>query len=130
MSGFEAAAPTTLFVTKAGSEERLVTGIVLEPETVDAQGDIYSADEVRWAMYTFMESFQNVGRQHNELVNYGCAVVECWVQRDDTVMESHPIKAGTWMLTLRVMSDEIWADVKSGALSGFSIGGFAQKRAL
>lgn len=40
-------------------KERNVLGIVLEPETVDAEDDIYSAAEIRDAAHRFMEQYQN-----------------------------------------------------------------------
>jgi len=45
-------------------EERYVLGIVLEPETVDAQDDIYSAAEVRDAAHQFMQEYRNLGLMH------------------------------------------------------------------
>ena len=42
------------------AEERYVLGIVLEPETVDAQKDIYAAAEVREAAHRFMQEYRNV----------------------------------------------------------------------
>ena len=44
-------------------------GVVLEPETVDAQSDIYSAAEVCDAAYRFMQEYRNVGFMHRGLVN-------------------------------------------------------------
>jgi hypothetical protein len=41
-----------------------VLGIVLEPERVDAQQDIYSAAEVREAAHRFMEEYRNLGLMH------------------------------------------------------------------
>ena len=43
--------------------------MVLEPEVVDAQGDIYSADEVRQAAHRFMEEFGGLGLMHRFRVN-------------------------------------------------------------
>ena len=43
------------------NDERYVLGVVLEPEVVDAQGDIYSADEIRQAAHRFMEEFGGAG---------------------------------------------------------------------
>ena len=37
--------------------QAIVLGIVLEPEVVDAQGDIYTAEEIRAAAHRFMEDF-------------------------------------------------------------------------
>ncbi len=42
------------FVSR-GEELRLVTGIVPEPEVVDAHGDICSADEIKKTAYRFMD---------------------------------------------------------------------------
>jgi hypothetical protein len=50
------------------TEERYVLGVVLEPESVDAQKDIYSAAEVREAAHRFMEEYRNLGFMHRELL--------------------------------------------------------------
>ena len=39
---------------------RLVAGIVLEPEVVDAHGDICSADEIKKTAYNFMARYRGI----------------------------------------------------------------------
>lgn len=82
-------------------EERYVLGVVLGPETVDAQNDIYSAAEVRDATHRFMQEYQNVGLMHQDLVNDRVKILESY---------------------LAPTAFEI-----SGDISGLSIGGTARR---
>lgn len=111
----------------AATEKRLVYGIVLEPETVDSQGDIYSADEIERAAHGFMADYQNVGHMHRALVNDGVEVVESFIAPVDLAMGDQTVKAGTWVLGVRIASDTLWEQVKSGELTGLSIGGYAER---
>jgi DNA adenine methylase len=106
-------------------EERYVLGVVLEPETVDAQSDIYSSAEVREAAHRFMEEYQNVGLMHRDLVNGKVKILESYVAPAPFEIDSTQIKKGTWLLAVRVIDDELWRQVKTGELGGFSIGGSA-----
>jgi DNA adenine methylase len=107
-------------------DERYVLGIVLEPETVDAQEDIYSAAEIRSAAHRFMEEFQDVGLMHKMRVNGAVKIVESYLAPEDLSIGERAIKKGTWLLGVRVLSDALWTDVKEGRLTGFSIGGSAR----
>lgn len=109
------------------TDERYVLGVVLEPETVDAQGDVYSADEVRKAAHRFMEEYQGLGLQHELRVNDQVKILETFVAPVEFTVGDVTIKKGTWLLAVRVLSDELWARVAEGQLTGFSIGGSARK---
>jgi site-specific DNA-adenine methylase len=109
------------------SDERFVLGIVLEPEVVDAQDDIYSADEIRQAAYRFMEEFGGLGLMHRLAVNDQVKVLESYIAPVDFEIAGVPVKKGTWLLGVRVLSDELWEQVKDGKLTGFSIGGSARR---
>ncbi len=109
------------------TDERYVLGVVLEPETVDAQGDVYSADEVRKAAHRFMEEYRGLGLQHQLRVNDQVKILESFIAPVDFVVGDVTIKKGTWLLAVRVLSDELWGRVAEGQLTGFSIGGSARK---
>jgi DNA adenine methylase len=109
------------------SDERFVLGIVLEPEVVDAQGDIYSADEIRQAAHRFMEEFGGLGLMHRLAVNDQVKVLETYAAPVDFEIAGVTVKKGTWLLGVRVLSDDLWAQVKDGKLTGFSIGGSARR---
>ena len=109
------------------ADERYVLGIVLEPEVVDAQGDIYSADEVRQAAHRFMEEFGGLGLMHRMRVNGQVKVLESYLAPADFAVGETAVRKGTWLLAVRILSDELWAEVKDGGLTGFSIGGSARR---
>lgn len=108
-------------------EMRYALGIVLEPDVVDAQGDVYSADEIRKSAWSYMVHFRNVGLMHKGLVNGKVNLVESYIAPVDMRIEGSLIKAGTWMMGLYVADDELWGKLKKGELGGLSIGGFATR---
>ncbi len=109
------------------TDERFVLGVVLEPETVDSQGDIYSADEIRRAAHLFMEEFGALGLMHQLRVDGQVKVLETYLAPDDVRVGDTVVKRGTWLLGVRVLSDDLWAAVRDGTITGFSIGGFARR---
>ena len=109
-------------------DERFVLGIVLEPEVVDAQGDIYSSVEVRQAAHRFMEEFGGLGLMHGMRVNGQVKVLESYVSPMDFAVGEVAVRKGTWLLAVRVLSDALWDQVKKGELTGFSIGGSARRQ--
>ena len=108
-------------------DERYVLGVVLEPEVVDAQGDIYSAEEVRQAAHRFMEEFGGLGLMHRFRVNGQVKVLESYLAPVDFDVGETEVRKGTWLLAVRILSDELWEQVKDGQLTGFSIGGSARR---
>jgi DNA adenine methylase len=99
------------------TDERYVLGIVLEPETVDAQEDIYSSTEIRQAAHRFMEDFQDVGLMHKMRVTGAVKIVESYLAPADFSVADTWIKKGTWLLGVRVLSDALWKDVQEGRLT-------------
>ena len=108
-------------------DERYVLGIVLEPEVVDAQGDIYSIEEIRQAAHRFMEEFGGLGLMHRLQVNGQVRILESYLAPVDFETGGVKVRRGTWLLAVRILSDELWARIKDGTLAGFSIGGSARK---
>lgn len=107
-------------------EERFVFGIVLEPETVDAQNDIYSDDEIRRAAHLYMEEFGHIKLMHDGApIDSRVKILESYVAPVAFNMDGQQVKKGTWLLAVRVLDDTLWSAVKSGDLTGFSIGGTA-----
>lgn len=106
-------------------EERYVFGIVLEPDVVDSQSDTYSAEEVRKAAHRFMEEHAQLGQQHSAIVTGKLKILESYLAPVDFTVGEQVVKAGTWLLAIRVVDDELWTAVKAGSFTGFSIGGTA-----
>jgi putative serine protease XkdF len=106
-------------------EEHYVLGIVLEPDIVDAQGDTYSADDVRKAAHRYMEFFAHMGLMHKEIVDGDIRILESYLSPTEFEVDGMSVKKGTWLLAARVVSDRLWDKVKKGEFTGWSIGGNA-----
>ena len=120
----------TMPFLKKDDEERIVTGIVLEPEEIDAQGDIVSEEAIKEAAYRFLAKFNKdteLGFMHKAFGDLGMSLVESWIAREDTEMGGNPVKKGSWVMSVRIdKNDTLWKKVKEGKISGFSIGGVAR----
>lgn len=115
-------------IQKVDGELRLVTGVVLEPDEVDAQNDTITAEEIRIAAHRFLAEFNKtteIGEMHVKFGKLGIELVESHITHEDTKIGGEFVKAGSWIMTVKVVSDKVWAAVKEGRLTGFSIGGFA-----
>lgn len=116
-------------VEKAKEDERYVLGIVLEPEEKDAQGDIYSADEIKKAAWTYMAKWRNRGYMHQIPINDDVDLVESIYVHPEMELKvgGKKIKTGTWLLGFHMHGDAYWTDVKAGKITGLSIGGTANR---
>ncbi len=122
--------PHHLSVVKAETDgdEHIVFGIVLEPDVVDAQKDVYSAAEVRDAAHRYMAEFQNRGLMHKELVNSQVDLLESYLAPAAFSIGDQSVKKGTWLMAMRVKDAKLWGECKKGNLTGFSIGGSANRQ--
>lgn len=111
-------------LSKADDEERTAFGVVLEPEEIDSQADIYSEDEVQKTAWRFLERYQQFGLMHKQIVP-SVLPLESYLAPCDFELNGQKVKKGTWLLRVRVLDESIWKRVRSGELTGFSIGGSA-----
>lgn len=115
-------------------EERFVLGVVLEPEEVDSQEDIYNEEEIRKAAHGYLEGYRSgnyVGIQHAG-VDYTSKifVLESYIAPVDFEIPQpggtvEKVKKGTWLMGFRVNDDATWTKVRKGEITGLSIGGSA-----
>jgi len=110
-----------------GKDEQIVYGVVLEPETVDKQNDIYSEDEVRQAAHLFMEEYRHLGLMHKIRLDGRLKILETYLAPQELVINGVSVKKGTWLMVIRVLDKVLWKAVKDKRLTGLSIAGSAQK---
>lgn len=113
-------------IFKLDDEKRLVCGEVYAPEEVDSQGDSASAEEIEKACHRFMRESRTIGIMHKEAAGDRIDIVECYIARAPMTIGKKQIKAGTWMIVVKVNDDDLWSGVKSGKYTGFSMGGRAK----
>jgi len=116
-------------ILKVDDDEQIVGGIVYEPNIVDTQGDYTDEMEIKKAMYRFMEKYRanagNLKVMHKGRA-YAFPILENFQPEEDTTKGGKKIKKGAWWLMLKITSKSVWKDIKSGNLTGFSMGGQAK----
>lgn len=120
-------------IIKYGKQERTITGVVLQPEVVDAQGDIMDKDVIRKAAHRFLSKYNKateLGLMHKYFGDTGFELYESWVAPQDVVIKDALVKEGSWLMTVYVGKDKIWKMVNDGKLKGFSIGGKAKAKSI
>lgn len=123
----------TVVIAKANAERQTVTGVVLQPEVTDGHGDIMSVDVIAAAAHKFLAGFNKktkLGLQHQDFKTGRFELVESFLAPLDMVIGSTSVKAGSWIMTVKVLDSKIWQSIKDGKLTGFSIGGVAKVQQL
>lgn len=109
-----------LNLKKYDDELQIVYGEVYAPNIPDSQGDFMTPEEVRKMAHRFVAKGipQNIDRQHDNNLT-GSVVVESFVARSDDpdyIPES-------WVVGIHIPDRELWDQVKTGELNGFSFEG-------
>ena len=108
---------------KIEEEKRLVTGVVAEPDVEYTYGDTIAEEEIMKAMVKFMENDPQIRVQHDPDFVPKVAIIENWVEKEGRTLGNIFVKAGTWLMTVKVFADELWAMIKDEKLNGFSFRG-------
>ena len=111
-------------LAKEADEQKLVYGIVYEPDTVDAHGDFMTAAEIEKAAHGFLKDAREIDKQHDFQGGVG-EVVESYVAPADFEMNGETIKKGSWVLVTKA-SEEVWEQIKKGEITGYSMAGTAE----
>ena len=111
-------------VKKSADDLQIAYAAVLVPGEPDSDGEVLTAEKIEDAAHGWMESYRNVDLMHT-LNNTGVPV-ESYILPDALKVEAYgnpmELPAGTWILASK-LSDEAWAGVKSGELTGYSVMG-------
>lgn len=113
-------------ILKTDEAKRVVTGIVYEPDVLDAHEEFMNEDEIEKAAHLFMKEFRNVDKQHDFTSGYG-EVIESWVAKSEMKLEDQDIKKGTWLMSVHVTDDDTWESIQKGEITGFSMGGVGER---
>jgi len=114
-------------VTKAVDvEQRRALFVVLEPETIDLHGDIYSAEEIEKACVNFNIHCSKANLFHQNEIETAKIEQSFISPTDFTLEDGREIKKGTWLqwwyFPDTPESEVLWKGVKSGDINGVSIG--------
>lgn len=117
----------TVQVVKSVNEElKQATFVVMVPDEVDLHGDITSEDEVRKACHNFNKNCNQANLFHiSKTETFDFA--ENYCSPVDFVLGERLVKKGTWLTTIQVHDDSLWALIKSGDICSVSISAMANK---
>lgn len=93
---------------------------VYAPNLPDAHGDFMVADEIRKMAHDFLRNgfTKKVDVEHDN-EEYGCAIVESFIARDG----DPDFIPGSWVAGIHIPDAELWKQVESGEINGFSLQG-------
>ena len=134
---FIALSQTKLQLQTVDEEQRILMGLVLEPDKPiyrNQDGEefniIFNSETIKDLSHNFFKKgFQkNSTIEHDNSID-GVTFVESWIVEDSKIDKSanfgFSYPKGSWIATMKVDSDEIWNDyVKTGKVLGFSVDAF------
>jgi hypothetical protein len=106
-----------------------VTYVAMLPDSTDLTGDYTSAEDVRKAMESFNKSAMRANLFHRVMTDK-FHVVESYLAPTDFVLNEIPVAKGTWLMTFQINDENIWKMIKSGDITGISIGARATVETL
>jgi len=122
-------------ITKSEPEKQIVYGVVIEPWTDatpggDAHGDRMTAEEIQKTAHNYLENYRNVDEKHS-FKKINAQPVESYLAPVDFDAEDgQKIKAGSWVLAIKVKEQGVWDKIKKGEYNAFSPGGFGYKKEI
>lgn len=125
-------------LAEVDKEKRILMGAALIPnKKIFRKGDkededyyiFFSEDTVRRASELFlMKGNQNNSTFEHSVELEGMSVVESWIledkEKDKSAKYGFDLPLGTWLVSVKVNNDKVWAKVKEGEVKGFSIEGY------
>lgn len=115
-------------------EKHIITGAVMIPDKLiyrrDGNGEYnvyFSADTIRQTAENYLKALKNntFTLEHGDNTNK-VSIVESWIKETDVDKSTAlglDVPVGTWLISAKVNSPELWQEIKLGRFNGFSIAG-------
>lgn len=107
-------------------EERLVYGVVAEPNVYDAHNEWMKGLTIKEAAHKWSANYRKIGFMHYDLLNEKAVeVVETYLAPQDFTYDGSDtvVKKGSWIVVTRINEEKIWQLIKAGKMTGYSLGG-------
>ncbi len=122
-----------MLLLKANDSHQTAIFVVLEPETIDRNGDIVSVDTITEACHDFMlnleEKAVNLNHEKNtdipELQFVENYILPMDLEGTDGDGKDYVISAGSWMIGIK-FSDSLWEKLVEGSFTGISLEGMGE----
>lgn len=139
-------------IVKLHEEKRVVKAPVLRPDIMDRHKTVIGADLIEDACHDFNARLglgpeskgtggkvMHSGKQNDRQFSEKVKIVESYITTQDETFKVAQeggedaelfVPAGSWMMAMKVLDDDLWDAVKKGLFRGFSIGGLAASEPL
>lgn len=112
-------------ILKAEGMKQVVYCVVLEPDTVDAQEDFMTADDIEETAHNYLIKARLIGSDHTQQID--AAPCESYIAPQDLQYEGQNgpqvVKKGSWVIGVKVFNPDEWQKVLNGEYTGVSVGG-------
>ena len=122
-------------------EKRIVVGPAMVPDLRIFRKDknnnpyhvFFSEDTIRMIAEKYMrfKYVDNNDENHNGKALKDVYVIESWIKEDDndksTKYGYESLPVGTWFVSMKIRSDEVWQKIKRGELRGYSVSGYFEE---
>lgn len=122
-------------------EKRIVVGPAMVPDLRIFRKDknnnpyhvFFSEDTIRMIAEKYMrfKYVDNNDENHNGKALKDVYVIESWIKEDDndksTKYGYESLPVGTWFVSMKIRSDEVWQKIKKGELRGYSVSGYFEE---
>jgi hypothetical protein len=115
-------------IAKADSAQHLVWTVAMKPNDVDPEGQWASPDTIMETAHRFMLKGAGIYLEHRKDISDRVKVVQSWVVPEDWNLDNRVVKAGSWVVVLKVLDDALWGLVEKGTFKGVSIRGVSKVR--
>lgn len=104
-------------IKKIDNEKQIATGEVYAPLIIDSHGDMMLAEDVEILAHSFMAKSLNsrIDIMHNNRPALAVAV-ESFIAKGNSEFNE-----GAWVVSIKVHDDDLWDDIKTGKLNGYSM---------
>jgi DNA adenine methylase len=118
----------TIIKEMQNEEKRVVYGVVLKPNVPDFQGDVMNEDDVMWSAHNFLMFYRQAGIEHEQEAS--AVLVESFLCPMDMNFEDREVPKGSWIVGMKILSDDLWLKIKTGYYAAFSAGGYGVREDL
>lgn len=102
--------------------KQIVYGVVYTPDEEDSEKEWANAKDIEEAAHTFLAKYRESKLSHRLQID--ADIVESYIAPVDIRMPDNDlIKEGSWVVAMRVQSEELWKGIENGEITGFSMGG-------
>ena len=113
-------------IFKISKDKQIIGVVVYAPDEVDTQGDKATAEEIEKAAHKF-----NLGSRAFKIMHKGKEIdvdlLETYIMPANVIIGKEKITKGSWFVVCKVNDKDAWKGIKSGEISGISMGGEADR---